>query len=468
MSRKKKKKKTPSLPAPSRGPTEDSPPSSRAKWIAVREHLEAVAGVVIVILVLRHFVLGNYQIPTSSMEPTLFGDHPQESIKGDRILVDRLAYKTGKPQRWDTVVFKYPLDRSKTYIKRLIGLPGEEIRIRRGNIYVNREPDGFPAKWVLARKPDHIQREVWQEIFPECRDEAPGIWAASRGSAFSGKAPEGTLKAKGEGEGWLEFRGKVQARIPGPGAPHNGDPMMEASLSFHGELDRGALLVEMGQPPWVFTFRIEAGGDAAEITLDGESVARSPSPLARDRRTALSFENVDGVITLKAGGKSILTHSYDPAAREGAPDHQRLRIGVKDGGSLSLSALRLSRDIHYVEDSRGILRRDGPLRVSGDSFFVLGDNCTRSKDSRLWRSVTYRLTDGGEVTGEFGGDGFVKDDAAGEIRIMDIHGNDWHLTRSQVKNFNDPGVYSPFVPRECLVGRAFMVYWPLTRLRLVP
>jgi hypothetical protein len=145
-----------------------------------------------------------------------------------------------------------------------------------------------------------------------------------------------------------------------------------------------------------------------------------------------------------------------------------LRIGVSDGGTLRLGRTAISRDIHYIVDASGVLRRDGSLRVPEDGFFVLGDNCPRSKDSRLWRSVTYRTKGGRHVTGELGGEKYARDDGTGEIRLLDHNGIEWRFTRGDLENFEDPGEFSPFVPREWLVGRAFMVYWPLPRLRLIP
>ncbi|HUR26571.1 MAG TPA: signal peptidase I [Planctomycetota bacterium] len=58
---------------------------------------------------------------------------------GDRIVVDHLAYLLGTVERGDIVVLKYPLDPSLDYIKRVIGLPGDEVQIDDGHVYVNGE-----------------------------------------------------------------------------------------------------------------------------------------------------------------------------------------------------------------------------------------------------------------------------------------------------------------------------------------
>ena len=63
-------------------------------------------------------------------------DYP--SYDGDRILVAKFPYEFADPKRWDVVVFKYPGNATVNYIKRLVGLPGETIRIRDGDLWIRR------------------------------------------------------------------------------------------------------------------------------------------------------------------------------------------------------------------------------------------------------------------------------------------------------------------------------------------
>ena len=82
-------------------------------------------------LLIRTFLLGPYKIPTGSMRPTF--------LEGDRIFVDKISYRFHPPERGDIVVFKYPLDRKKDFVKRLAGLPGDRIEIRDGKLIINKE-----------------------------------------------------------------------------------------------------------------------------------------------------------------------------------------------------------------------------------------------------------------------------------------------------------------------------------------
>jgi signal peptidase I len=73
----------------------------------------------------------SFQIPSESMVPTL--------LVGDRLVADGWAYWKKDPQRGDIVVFDYPKDPSIKYVKRLIGLPGDEVELKQGELYVNKK-----------------------------------------------------------------------------------------------------------------------------------------------------------------------------------------------------------------------------------------------------------------------------------------------------------------------------------------
>ena len=84
-----------------------------------------------------------------SFEPTAAGK-THDSFNGDRIIVAKFPYHLSEPERWDIVVFQYPGEAKTNYIKRLVGLPGESIRIHRGDIFVK---PGEAGEFSIARKP---------------------------------------------------------------------------------------------------------------------------------------------------------------------------------------------------------------------------------------------------------------------------------------------------------------------------
>ncbi|MFC0081757.1 signal peptidase I [Aciditerrimonas ferrireducens] len=114
-------------------------PRRKGRWLV--EWLVVVAVAVVVAVVVRAFVFETYYIPSDSMEPTL--------MPGDRIVVDKLAFDFHPIERGDIVVFRRPATWPKEYpdlVKRVIGLPGETISARGGNVYI----DGhlLPEPWL--------------------------------------------------------------------------------------------------------------------------------------------------------------------------------------------------------------------------------------------------------------------------------------------------------------------------------
>jgi len=166
-----------------------------------RETIESIAMAVILAFLFRTFIVEAFVIPTGSMATTLQGRHMevtcpecdyryqtgaskenadsdyfaeivgttcpmcwyplllnkrdnpnQRSFTGDRILVNKFAYALRDPQRWQVVVFRFPGNPKQPYIKRLVGLPEERLRIVGGDIYAALA--GEEAEPTIARKPD--------------------------------------------------------------------------------------------------------------------------------------------------------------------------------------------------------------------------------------------------------------------------------------------------------------------------
>ena len=172
---------------------------------AIRETIESVVVAFVLAFLFRTFEAEAFVIPTGSMAPTLMGRHKDlecpkcghqfqasasdevdsntnaekgrgfqvvgcicpmcrfpvdlttgaavsedyPSFKGDRILVGKFCYQFSEPERWDVAVFKWPGGAKTNFIKRLVGLPGETIRIQHGDIWVKR---GDEKRFTIARK----------------------------------------------------------------------------------------------------------------------------------------------------------------------------------------------------------------------------------------------------------------------------------------------------------------------------
>ncbi|MHC4994321.1 MAG: signal peptidase I, partial [Planctomycetota bacterium] len=195
---------------------------------SIHETLESLVIAFIFAFVFRAFVVEAFVIPTGSMAPTLLGEHQRQvciqcgyrftvgpgsqseknygyysydiqcpmclypllvetkKIKntdmrrmvrdsGDRILVLKSIYAFSEPRRWDVVVFKDPTGGNtggsgslQNYIKRLVGLPGEDLWVVNGDIFTRRYDDatGDPiGEWQIQRKPDRVQSILWQPVY---------------------------------------------------------------------------------------------------------------------------------------------------------------------------------------------------------------------------------------------------------------------------------------------------------------
>jgi signal peptidase I len=113
-----------------------------------RENIEAIVIAVVLALTIRTFIVQAFKIPSGSMEPTLLiGDHILVSkfIYGFSIpYIDEKFLQFKKPARGDVVVFIYPADESKDFIKRVIAVEGDTVEIRQKKIYLNGSPVADP------------------------------------------------------------------------------------------------------------------------------------------------------------------------------------------------------------------------------------------------------------------------------------------------------------------------------------
>ncbi|MBI2193151.1 MAG: signal peptidase I [Planctomycetes bacterium] len=424
-----------------------------------REWGESLGIALVLALILRHFVVEAFKIPTKSMEPTLVGD----TASGDKILVNKFVYDFSRPQRGDVIVFKYPEDPFKNYIKRLIGLPGEEIWIARGDIRINgqiwRKPRSVQrALWVPVSNDDLLWDEIaaeelhypvsntdienWQ--LQHWGERAQRVAARRLNTAWlpSGMqewtSHEDGLRARQDASAsepalvryhlskvydrTLESSGKLKPLFQDrPGSLNLLDDLA-IRFSVVPETGEGEIFAFLADSDRSFTARVALGHPAPVVVearhkgkkeADPERIEGPPCGLAPGKSARLALVNVDDAVILEVDHRPLITHPYESAAHEG--DGHTVRAEVAFGllhGTASFTNIALERDIYYVSDLFGITSPEGRWKIGEREYFVLGDNSPNSKDSRLWET-------------------------------------------------------GPAVPEENLVGEAFMVFWPPKRLRII-
>ena len=167
----------------------------------IKEYGQAIILAVVLALIVRSFVLQAFQIPSGSMIPTF--------LEGDRVLVSKFAYgirnpfnnnvwiETGLPERFDVVVFIYPNEPDKDYVKRVVGLPGETVAMLNGELFINgaKIPDPHANYDPQFRSADHsfpafILKEGQYFMMGDNRDHSSDsrYWGPVDQSLLRGKA----------------------------------------------------------------------------------------------------------------------------------------------------------------------------------------------------------------------------------------------------------------------------------------
>ena len=135
------------------------PPKNREYWIREgKEWINSILIALVLTLIIRTFIIQAFKIPSGSMRPTF--------LEGDKIFVNKYLYRFKPPQRGDIIVFKFPSDPKKDFIKRLVAFEGETVEIRDGKIHVNGivldDPESFGRFYYYNHEPFGGPREKIQ------------------------------------------------------------------------------------------------------------------------------------------------------------------------------------------------------------------------------------------------------------------------------------------------------------------
>jgi hypothetical protein len=281
----------------------------------------------------------------------------QPTLKpGDYLLV-RKAFAKRAPDRWTILIFRKPSD-GTVLVKRVVGLPGESLAIRDGDLLVDER---------IAVKPESLRASLREPLVRQ-RIDGPGPhdgWTVSR---------DGPIRRYGKP--LFADEPSYEGEVASPPRPYAHDVYFEAEvggpasirIEFTADVDApagGVLGVAWSR---------DAAGREVVGTLDDREVLR---PLAEGRAPAaggpsrVTLAVIDGRLRLWA---PTWEHASDVALPEG-----RARLGVEG----DVRAIAVDRDVHYT--SQGVYAVDPatPFRVPEGHVFCLGDHSAHSGDSRL-------------------------------------------------------------------------------------
>jgi signal peptidase I len=540
--------KNPTRSAPSRQPAAASRPSAAKEGkseshgglspAAVREIIESIVIAFVLAFLFRTFEAEAFVIPTGSMATTLMGRHkdlacvacgyryhvsasdevnqatgkvngrevisatcpmcrftmdvglgnPQNetyrSYKGDRILVGKLPYQFGEPDRWDVAVFKYPGAAKTNFIKRIVGLPGETIRIHDGDLFlVNESRETIarksPAKVRATLQPVHDNdyvlpenaRRVWP---PRWSNLAAGF---NKSDQWQSTADQKSFRIDGTSSEtvWLKYEHRapdyddwrrlldgswnssetIQPRLIGDFSAYNSGVSMASWVDYSSPGQPAGDLPSLGMPPanveqhWVgdlalecevevlkpggellfelieggrsFLCRIDVGSGKATLTADGSEAVDVQTSLRGTGGHQIMFANVDDQLVLEVDGRAAtLAYESPRKTTPGQSDLQPVRIG-SNRANLEVRHLKLSRDIFYIAHRNS---RGG----------VYSEQIANASQ------VEFQLGEGQYL-------------ALGDNSAASKDSRMWEYDSEY------PGTEF-YVSRDLLIGKALMIYWP--------
>ena len=445
--------------------------SRKSLGLIISENVECLAIAIAMALVLKFFIIEAYKIPSGSMQPTIIGN-PETEIY-DRVLVNKFLYLFEDPKRWDVIVFKYPLNQSENYIKRLIGLPGETIEIKNGDIY---------ADGAIARKPWSVVRSVMKQVYPSGKPgerfedvfavQAPGLAAGGGEIRFpeAGRATIANIRARYLDGYDPDYGIPFPRRINPDESQFVGDLM----ASFEVELTdaSGGVLCEIAENGRVHSLFLRgAERDGPSYLESYGTKVNAPGRTSRvwsSRETALPagraaevvFLNVDDRLAVRIDGREVASFEYETEELEHGEAPCRVTFGPVDSGAL-FRDLSVSRDIYYLADTPG---DRAVFHVPRDHYFAMGDNTQNSSDGRKWQMVTLKLRDGRVLRGEYQRGRFPlqlrSPTGTRWADFVDIYGDHYRLRGIDLAGYPEIAPQS-FVDRKFMLGRAMAVFWPI-------
>ncbi len=400
-------------------------PPVHARHCAVRGVIRAMVGLALGAIMVNTWLLGGLVVPAivrgGSMAPTLLGTHLQWTCDGcnlkfacdvaslpsancpaicphcghgndvdrgvvkpgQRVLINRSAFGLRKPRRWETVVLRSPDEPEMLCIKRIVGLPGEVVEIRDGDVVIDgrvaKKQPRMQAELAVAVADEKIAQRRW-------RPEQSGAWIWRDGWCEHVNGKPGVID-------WLVYHHvEPTAESNGSEPPIlDGSPYDQAESRRLNSVPDVLLRFEVqGSADGIcylracvcgddFRIALPLGGGVASLSRNGTRVHAARLPGGHQDLPPVALLVSDHRLELSLASRLVMRYDFEPTAAEDARTH--LACGTSDR-AVRVGKFALHRDVYYTRAPGG----PSQYRLGPDEYFVLGDNSPHSVDSRTWAS----------------------------------------------------------------------------------
>lgn len=335
--------------------------------------------------------------------------------RGDRVLVDRGAYWFDSPSRFDAVAFDDPARPDRLVVKRVVGLPGERLAIRDGDVFIDgkivrKSLADFRTTAVVVHDNDYLAahdseiKRRWKPESPESqwRDSSDGDEIVWQPPSNIGKplAPNSDSSSQ---EDWCVYNhwrcyASSYSRFETVPISDNlaydqgesrvlqevSDVVVSCELRTLGA---GRIAVRIHDGREWFTLSLKPNLQHAEIKRGEETLAtvRFTKEWHGDRFFRVEFGFVDQQVVLAVNATELIRKPYEPlpGPRHGVAQPIAIR---SDSLQVYLRSLKITRDVYYLDSSNVGQPWELSRPIDAGCYFVLGDNPSLSEDSRQWRS----------------------------------------------------------------------------------
>lgn len=545
----------------------DDDKSTKTSKDGIRETVESIAIAFVLAFLFKTFQAEAYVIPTGSMAPTLFGRHKEVTCdlcgyefeigasseinqqtgllrnrintagcsncghlnlvhdapvyNGDRIVVNKLV---SEYRRFDVVVFKNPEQGSVNYIKRLVGLPNETIRVRHGDLYAKQQNE---ENFRICRKDPYVQKDIqlpvyddnhppteliaegwperWEPSIQDESDELRGGWRPAENSWSADRETRQYACTGSPDLQWLRYSHFFAAQGRGgyptndfrtippqliadycgfnAGAPPSiqvykgggywvGDLTLTADVTVESPSDGAAMVMELVEGSFIFRLQIDLTTGTATVLqkiADGEwsPLSETHTPVSGTGSWEISFANVDDRVCVFVDGVAFEfpEGAYQRDANPAPTESDLVPCGIAfQNTTAAVENLLIERDIYYRNDIRVFDRRsivDFSVNVYPQDE-VRNEETLRSMLSSPSEYARYYADESAAQLANFGKYGEYRLEADEYLMFGDNSpaSKDSRLFDYRERPLNH--IYSNryAVRKTDLIGKALFIFWP--------